>query len=230
MKQGTGELIELFLEKELTGGRILCPQSLVPSPGQYLLAHDPASDDILPASVFNAGSVPGGFLAAPPIPPTWRPGTTLSLRGPLGRGFTIPTSAQHVALVALGDTFARLKPLLLYALEQNASIAIISDLELHDLPPEVEIQSISALAEVAQWSDYLAIDVEREKLSDLREKFWLGEQVGGRVEAQILIVTPMPCGGMGDCGVCAVTVRRGWKMACKDGPVINLSELMLGKI
>ena len=95
MKQGTGELVELYLENGLTGGRVLCPQNLIPGPGQYLLAHDriPArrgpgrADDPLPAPVFNAGSIPGGFLAAPPIPPTWQPGTTLSLRGPLGRGF-----------------------------------------------------------------------------------------------------------------------------------------------
>ena len=107
MKQGTGELVELYLENGLTGGRLLCPQNLIPSPGQYLLAHATASNDPLPAPVFNAGSVPGGFLAAPPIPETWQPGTSLSLRGPLGRGFTLPASSRRVALIALGDTSAR---------------------------------------------------------------------------------------------------------------------------
>jgi len=45
-------------------------------------------------------------------------------------------------------------------------------------------------------------------------------------EAQVLVVTPMPCGGLAECGVCAFTTRRGWKMACKDGPVFDLSELI----
>jgi len=90
MQQGTGELVELFLENGLRGGRMLCPQNLIPAPGQYLLVYDPASNDPLPTPVFNVGSIPGGFLAAPPIPPMWQPGTTLSLRGPLGRGFSLP--------------------------------------------------------------------------------------------------------------------------------------------
>ena len=219
MKQGIGELVELYLENGLTGGRILCPQPLVPSPGQYLLAHDPASDDPLPAPVFNAGSIPGGFLAAPPIPPSWRLGATLSLRGPLGRGFTLPVSVHRVALIALGEISARLKPLLQTALEQGAAVVQVSELDLPDLPPEVEIQPVSSLPEVAMWADYLAIDLEREALPGLREKLGFSEQAGGKVEAQVLIVTPMPCGGVAECGVCTVTVRHDWKMACKDGPV-----------
>ncbi|MFL7871476.1 MAG: hypothetical protein AB8I58_21790 [Anaerolineales bacterium] len=226
MKQGTGELVELYLENGLTGGRLLCPQNLVPSPGEYLMAHDPASDTLLPASVFNAGSVSGGFLAAPPIPSTWQPGTSLALRGPLGRGFSLPASASRVALVALGETFTRLKPLIPAALRQDASIALVSDLNLPDLPPEVEIQPVSALPEVARWADYLAFDLPRESLPGLREKLGLAEQVRASFEAQTLVITPMPCGGMAECGLCAVTTRRGWKMACKDGPVFNLDELI----
>jgi hypothetical protein len=30
---------------------------------------------------------------------------------------------------------------------------------------------------------------------------------------------------MGKCGVCAVKVKRGWKMACVDGPVFDLKDL-----
>ncbi len=226
VKQGTGELIELYLEDGLTGGRLLCPQNLIPSPGEYLLAHDPASDAPLPVPVFNAGPVPGGFLVAPPIPLTWQPGATLSLRGPLGRGFSLPAAAQNVALASLGETAARLKPLLAAALRQGASVVLVSDLILPELPPEVEVQPLSALAEVAQWADYLAIDASRESLPGLREKLGIGEQAKVPFEAQVLVVTPMPCGGLADCGVCAVTVRRGWKMACKDGPVFDLDELV----
>jgi dihydroorotate dehydrogenase electron transfer subunit len=234
MKQGTGKLVELYLEGGLTGGRLLCPQNLIPGPGQYLLAHDSASDASLPAPVFNAGSIPGGFLIAPPISQIWQPGTILTLRGPLGHGFSLTSSARNVALIVLGETSARLKPILNAALEQDASIVMVSDLDLPDLSPEVELQPVSALADVAQWADYLAVDIPRESLPGLREKLGLSGQAGGKIarpgswrtgEAQVLVVTPMPCGGMGDCGVCAVSVRNGWKMACKDGPVFKQNEL-----
>ncbi len=218
-KRGTGELTEVYLENGLTGGRLLCPQNLIPEPGQYLLAHD-GSNSPLPAPVFNAGPVSGGFLLAPPIPSTWQPGTTLSLRGPLGKGFSLPPSARRVALVPLGETSARLRPLLATALEQSAALVLVSDLDLPDLPPEVEIQSVSALAEVAQWADYLAIDIAREALPELCEMLGSSKQAWVALEAQVLVVTPTPCGGLAECGVCAVTTRRGWKMACKDGPCI----------
>lgn len=242
-KRGTGELTELYLENGLRGGRLLCPRNLIPESGQYLLVHDGSpdrhdpgrSESPLPVPVFSAGSVPGGFLMAPPIPLTWQPGTTLSLRGPLGKGFSLPPSARRVALVALTETPARLKPLLASALEQSAALVLVSDLEFPDLPLEVEIQPVSALADVAQWADYLAIDTTRESLLGLREKLGCGEQArakfarsslaGQAGKAQVLVVTPMPCGGLAECGVCAVTTRRGWKMACKDGPVFDLREL-----
>ena len=43
---------------------------------------------------------------------------------------------------------------------------------------------------------------------------------------QVLIQTPIACGGLAECGVCAVQARRGWKMACKNGPVFELEELI----
>jgi hypothetical protein len=36
----------------------------------------------------------------------------------------------------------------------------------------------------------------------------------------------MPCAGLAACGVCAVQTRRGWKLACVDGPVFDLKEIM----
>jgi dihydroorotate dehydrogenase electron transfer subunit len=225
VKQGAGQLVELYLEGGLTGGRLLCPQNLIPAPGQYLLAHD-GSDVPLPVPVFNAGTIPGGFLLAPPISQTWRPGTILSIRGPLGHGFTLPTNVRKIAFVALGETSARLKPLLVEALNRDAAVVLVSDLENPDLPPEVEIQSAVGLADIVQWADYLAMDLTRESLPELRVMLGLTGQDRVRYQAQVLMVTPIPCGGMGDCGVCAVTVRRGWKMACKDGPVFDLNELI----
>jgi Iron-sulfur cluster binding domain of dihydroorotate dehydrogenase B len=228
VKQGTGELVELYLEAGLTGGRLLCPENLIPQAGQYLLAHDPASDSPLPVPVFNAGFAPGGFLIAPSIPQKWQPGTSLSLRGPLGRGFSLPAFARSVALVPLGETSARLKPLLAAALEQSASVVLVTDLDLSGLPPEAEVQPVSMLAEIARWADYMAFDVNREFLPGMGEILRLCKQAGVKAEAQVLVLTPMPCGSLAECGVCAVSVRHGWKMACKDGPVFDFKELTAG--
>lgn len=225
MGLSTGELVEIYLQNGQTGGRIRCAPNVIPSPGQYLLAHDPASDAPLPGPVFSAGSVPGGFLVAPPIPPAWRPGTTLSVRGPLGRGFSLPANACCVALVALGGTSARLDPLMAVALEQGGAVVLVGDLEMAGLPPEVEIRPVAALPDVASWADYIAFDLPRQSLPGLREKLGFGEQAPLRFAAQALIHTPMPCGGMAECGVCAVTTRRGVRLACKDGPVFDLAEL-----
>jgi hypothetical protein len=60
----------------------------------------------------------------------------------------------------------------------------------------------------------------------LREHVGERWQTRFRFEAQALVITPMPCGGIAECGVCAVTARRGWKLACKDGPVFDLTELI----
>ena len=89
-----------------------CPPNLIPSPGQYLLAGD-GSDSPLPVPLFHTDSAPQGFLAAAPVPDWWHPGLELSLRGPLGRGFTLPVSARKVGLIAFDElacTAERLDP------------------------------------------------------------------------------------------------------------------------
>ena len=230
MRVGTGELIELSLENGMTGGRLLCPQDLIPAPGQYLLAHDPASDAPLPAPIFNAGFAPGGFLLAPPIPADWRPGATLSLRGPLGHGFNLPPSARRLALVAVNGNPHRLLALLAPALAQGADVTLLTESILDNLPADVEAQPLAGLSDAVGWADFLAIDVMRESLLGLWKMLGFGEQAKVPLDAQALVVAPMPCGGLAECGVCAVAVRRGWKMACKDGPVFNLNEIRMGKV
>jgi dihydroorotate dehydrogenase electron transfer subunit len=219
MKTGTGILNETYLNRNAAGW-ILCPAGLIPAPGQYLLASNPLDiNEILPVPIFPAGSAAGGFLAAPPLPRTWQPGTSLNLRGPLGKGFSLPLSARAVALVAMGETSARLGALLEPALKQRAAVVLLCSTPPHDLPAEVEIMPISSLKEVAAWADYLAFDLPRAAIPTIlgSNKDFLYSR-----EAQALITAPMPCGGMGECGVCAVVTKRGPKLACKDGPVFDL--------
>jgi NAD(P)H-flavin reductase len=216
-----GKILERFLDERRAAARIACARTLLPAPGQYLLAHDPASNDPLAVPVFSAGICPEGFLAASPLPRTWNPGVTLSLRGPLGRGFVLPASAHRVALAALDVSPAYLLGLIPAAQAQGAAISFVCDNPPDDLPADVEIRPLGALAEVSAWADYLALAATH----GWCERFRTGDQLKVPREAQALVVTPMPCGGLAKCGVCSVEVKRGMELACEAGPVFELADL-----
>ncbi|MCI0556550.1 MAG: hypothetical protein L0287_36875 [Anaerolineae bacterium] len=224
MYTGKGKVVELILRDGLRHARLTCSENLIPSPGQYLLASDD-SDSPLPVPIFYTDSAPQGFIATSPVPDSWNPGREITLRGPLGRGFGLPSSARRVGLASLDGSPSRLHGLIRPALKQNAAVALISDWRLDNLPDDVEVQPLSALFEIIQWADYVAFDAARQNLSELRERLFNGKQAKFPFEAQILVRTPVPCGGFAECGVCAVTVKSGWQMACKEGPVFDWIEL-----
>lgn len=222
----TGMILERFLDERRAAGRI--STTLIPAPGQYLLAHDPASDDPLAVPLFPAGLAPGGFLVAPPLPHAWTAGLTLSLRGPLGHGFHLPASSRRVALAALDGSPASLLALLAPALAQEASVVLVSDSPPDDLPDEIEIQPLDSFADVCDWADYLAVSVGRANWPEWRFTLARAKQAGGPREAQGLILASMPCGGLADCGACALSVASESKWICKDGPVFDLFDLLRG--
>ena len=146
----------------------------------------------------------------------------MALRGPLGRGFSLPVSARKVGLIAFDSPPSRLKGLIPPALRQNASIVLLCDLSSDHLPAVVEVQPVSAMKEIFQWADYIALDVDRANLSALREILQEAGPHAAFPSSQVLVRTSMPCGGLADCGVCAVTMKSDWKLACKEGPVFDL--------
>lgn len=222
-----------------------CPPAAVPAPGQYVLAFSPTEPlSAIGTALFrgeaSAGLEPStrGFLAAPPFPASWTPGTPLVLRGPLGHGFSL--SGQRLALAALGDSAARLLPLAGEALRRGGAVTLFTGAALPALPASIEIYPLDSLPEALAWADCLAIDLALEALPGLRA--CLGLNQGDRLlfPAQALVVTPMPCGGLADCGACAVPAsavparrtaarrssgRFSYLLACLDGPVFDLDEL-----
>lgn len=220
-----GQVVELILENGLRHARISCPANLTPSPGQYLLAGIASQSDLLPVPLFPTESTPEGFIACAPLPESWTPGTEIILRGPLGHGFELPASARKAALVPFDVPSSRLRSLIQPALNQGAAVVLVCDSEEEHLPDDVEVQPLSALDEVLNWADYVALEILREGLPVLREKLVKLSQAPLGKEAQILIRTSIPCGGVAECGVCAVSLQSTWKMACKDGPVFDLREI-----
>lgn len=231
MHTGRGRIVELILQDGQRAARISCPAELIPAPGQYALVSD-GSNAPLPVPLFVTDSAPDSVAVAPwrhftasPVPDHWMPGTEISLRGPLGNGFKLPASARKVALVALADSPSRLRGLIRPALSQGAAVVCVGDSQLENLPDDVEAQPMSALGEVIEWADYAAFDVTREDLTGWVERLRELNQASTWKEAQVFIQTPVTCGGVAECGVCAVVTKSGWKMACKDGPVFALGEL-----
>ena len=224
MSAGKGQVLELILEDGFRYARVTCPPNLVPVPGQYLLASD-GTDSPLPVPLFYTDSAPGGFIAVTPAASKWMPGLGLDLRGPLGRGFNLSLAARRVGLVAFDDSPARLRGLIGPALKQDAAVVLVSSSAPENLPDDVEVQPLSTLRDILAWAEYVAFDVSRANLHQLREQVANQHQLIARMRAQVLIRTPVPCGGIAECGVCAVTLKSGWKLACKDGPVFDWGEL-----
>jgi hypothetical protein len=147
------------------------------------------------------------------------------LSQPLGHGFNIPALVKKLGLVALGDSPARLLPLVEAAFIQQHEIALFCDTPLPTLPSEVEVNPLSVLPEALTWADFLAIDIPLENLPDLSSYLGLDIDAILSCPAQVLIYAQMPCGGVAECAVCAVPAKRGYKLACKHGPVFDIKEL-----
>jgi dihydroorotate dehydrogenase electron transfer subunit len=123
---------------------------------------------------------------------------------------------------------ARLLTLVKPALDQGASVTLFADSESHpdflsQLPAMVEVSPLAILDDYVDWLDYLAVDLEREELERLSSHF---PDPSPPFDGQILVHTPMPCRGLGTCGVCSLRTTKDWRLACKDGPVFPLQEVL----
>jgi len=207
-----------------------CPAAAIPLPGQYLQAYDPNDPlEVIPTSLFVAGEslVSRGGEASFPVagllPAAWQPGTQLQLRGPLGRGFELPTKIRRLALAAIGGSPARLLPLVT---ERVSEVVLFCDSQVGELPMSVEIQGLDSLPSALAWADFLAIDIPLDKLDELATYLGMKEALPLSLQGQALVLAPMPCGGLAQCAVCALATRSGAKLACADGPVFDLHELI----
>jgi hypothetical protein len=198
-----GRILEFRLEPDgRKTPRIGCETKQIPQPGKYLVAGVPGDEEsVLPVALFAQAILPDGFLAA--------------------QAFKLPGIIRNLALVAAGDTAARLLPLIKAA----GSAALFTDLAVPDLPTHVEIQPLSGLPDAHAWADFIAIDLPLSQVDRLPLLLG-GPDTGPVPPGQALVHTPMPCSGLAECGVC--TLRKGWKaiLLCVDGPVIDLGDML----
>lgn len=239
MRQYSGIVHEIRYEAELIqeGGSgtgqnspasvwIACPESVIPAPGQYVQGWSPLDGAAaLATALFPAQIDIGGFLAAPPAPAGWEPGTPLELRGPIGHGFQLPETTRRLALAACGESAARLRPIMALAVYKNISVALFCLRPQSNIPAAVEIYPLQELEGALSWPDVLMLDIPVDDLPQLRGLLGLKPAEHLPCPAQVLTATAMPCGGMAECGACFVPGRRDWKQACQEGPVFDLNEL-----
>ena len=145
-----------------------------------------------------------------------KPGSAASLREK--PGFYADKPGFSIALLLSASTAAELYPVRL-------------------LPPAVEVTIVTAdgsagqrgsildlLPDLVRWADCACIADDPATYPALAEIVREVRARSGSRFAQALVVPPMPC-GVGACQGCAVSVARGTRLACTDGPVFDLLEL-----
>ena len=207
---------------------VACEPKAVPSAGRYLMAHALEDEDApLATPIFACKYSQRGFLAAAPVPSHWQPGMSLMLTGPCGHGFELPPDIRRLAVAILGNAAARMLPVILDPAHRERSVAVFANCNLPVLPVEIEINPLDALPALFNWADYLVCEVPLENLDEFRTMMRLPE-IGRHtsIPGQALVFTPMPCGGVSECGACALSLGKAYQYVCKDGPVFTLQELL----
>lgn len=200
------------------------PGGKKPLPGQYLQAFNPAEPDTPAAVTLYPGGLPEPDLApsrwttAPTIPITWNPSDQVLLRGPLGNGFSIPSGPARVALAAFGDLADYLLPVAGQVLAAKGEVALFTDSSFPQLPASIEVNPLSTLAEGIGWADYLASCTALQMVPETRS---ILRKMGARPNSEVLVLSPMPCGALAACGICAFKSGDGKsRLVCEEGPVI----------
>ncbi len=216
-------LKEVYLTEGGLLGRLDLPLSLRMSPGQYLMARCQDVLEPLPTPLFKMGALEGPWLGN--LPASWLAGMTLQVRGPLGHGFTLPVGCQNLVLASLTGSATRLLPLIQIALNRGIAVTLLADTLPPDLPLEVELLPLADLSQAPVWADVLAIEALPLDVLNLHHLVHQNTPTSRRSDVQVLVHTPLPCGGQAGCGICAVHGRKTDLLACKDGPVFHLSDL-----
>jgi len=173
----------------------------------------------------------------------WRrePGDSLSLFGPLGRGYAVKRQSQNLLLVAGGIGIAALVSLADEAIADGRAVTLLQGAKtaarlfpLGSLPTEVEV--VSATEDGSAGHRGLVTELLPQYLPWADQVFACGpnamyeamaaimRQEGSRKSVQVLLEEHMAC-GMGVCYCCGVFTRRGVKLVCKDGPRFELREI-----
>jgi NAD(P)H-flavin reductase len=219
-----GKVIEIIEAGEDIGLVLGVESKLTFSPGQYFQASETIPSSVLPYVFYPLQRTEKTLSVIPSRKSNWYPDQEISLRGPLGNGFHLPSTVTKVGLVAFGQAkTTSLLPLAETLLAAGKEAALVTDLPVQGLPMALEILPSEQAAEVAGWADALAICALPKDIPELMRVF---SKEASRKSVEVFLQTEMPCAGVAACGVCAILTKKGWKHACKEGPVFSLGDLV----
>jgi dihydroorotate dehydrogenase electron transfer subunit len=206
--------------------QVITPPFQVPIAGQFFQGFAADSEDLLPTLLYPFQVNSNELILCGDIPKSWMPGTELHMRGPRGNGFHLPPLTRRVALTTL-DHFSlnRLMALAEAALANRAEVSLFTNQQLTDLAPEIEVLPLEELHQIQDWADYLAAVLQPGQVNALRRSLQLIPGRKNPFNAEIMLETPKICDESSSCGACSVFTNRGWRLACKDGPVFALDDL-----
>jgi len=170
-----------------------------------------------------------------------KPGDQVLCWGPLGRGYSVRSTSQHLLLVAGGIGVAPLVWLAEEAVAERKDVTMVLGGRSKDqifppthLPAEVEVVITSE--DGSAGTQGLATDAFAEHLEWCDQAFACGpnamfQAMAGvirtskyRRPVQVLLEERMGC-GTAICYGCAVETRKGMQLVCKDGPRFDLRDM-----
>ena len=231
MKRLSATLAEIWQTPAGHAGKVYTPELKQADPGQYFQAWREGEQSLLPGIVFPTSLASNGSIDLDQIPPSWYPGDRLVLWGPLGHGFSLPSGVNLVFIVSSKPDISRLKPVAELAIAKGLSVSLfVEKFEPgywhNGLPAAIEIQALSDLSGGVSQPGFFAAEVDASNHPSVSEL--VSRQIPKilhQCQGQVLVRTAMPCIGIAECGVCAIKTKKGWRYACKDGPVFSFEDL-----
>ncbi len=222
-------------------------------PGQWLALVRPDARDILPwpapLTAYHARERAAEVLydAARPRA-AWltalQPGARLQVLGPWGRPFPRDALARHAVLLATGRRLLGLLALATELVREGAAVVVLHDAATATallppalLPPAAEYHVATAdgsagsagsvldlLPPLLPWADTLYAALPAAAYPPLRDLVHRHRLRARRGFAHVLAEAPLACYAAA-CDGCAVPLRDGYGLLCKDGPAFDLLEL-----
>ena len=166
-------------------------------------------------------------------------GGALDVIAPVGNGFTIETGTQRLLLVCEGSHAAPLIALAREATQKQIAVTLLIEAASAAsafspisslLPIDVEYQVVpglaAALPTLLRWPDQICAAGDMALYALLKAQMAIAGLIAPARFAQVVIAPPMAC-GFGACLACAAETPRGMRLACVDGPVFDLAEIVL---
>lgn len=192
-------------------------------PGQLFLAFNPKKNaHLMSVNIFSIRETVWFVYDEEYL---WEIGDDLIIHGPIGEGFRSILRYQNLLLIDLESENRSLYSLMEAGLNEGKNIVYSAKETEFPIPASVEIIPNSLTGETLFWADFIAVEVNREKLS-LYEDLFI-QIMNMNIDCDVMVHCPILCYGKSDCMVCTIKSKNGWVKTCQQGQVIKLDQLVI---